>query len=40
MPAEGTEAAAKDGETAKKDEKGKDGAAEKKTEDKKPAEKK
>ena len=44
-PAEGTEAAAKDGEAAKKDEKGKEGAAEKKsaekkTEDKKPAEKK
>ncbi len=39
-PAEGTEAATKDGDQAKKDEKSKDGAADKKTEDKKPAEKK
>ena len=39
-PAEGADAAAKDGETAKKDEKAKDGTAEKKPEDKKPAEKK
>jgi len=38
-PAEGTEAAAKDGDAAKKDDKAKDGA-EKKPEDKKPAEKK
>jgi len=38
-PAEGAEAAAKDGETAKKDDKAKDGG-EKKSEDKKPAEKK
>ena len=38
-PAEGAEAAAKDGEAAKKDDKAKDGA-EKKPEDKKPAEKK
>ena len=39
-PAEGTEAAAKDGDPAKKDEKGKDSSADKKPEDKKPAEKK
>jgi len=39
-PAEGAEAAAKDGEAAKKDDKGKEGAADKKPEDKKPAEKK
>ena len=39
-PAEGTEAAAKDGDPAKKDEKGKEGTADKKPEDKKPAEKK
>ena len=39
VPAEGAEAAAKDGETAKKDDKAKDGG-EKKSEDKKPAEKK
>ena len=39
-PAEGTEAAAKDGDPAKKDEKGKDSPAEKKSEEKKPAEKK
>jgi|TARA_B100001939_G_scaffold330982_1_gene328608 large subunit ribosomal protein L25 len=39
VPAEGAEAAAKDGESAKKDEKAKEGA-DKKTEDKKPAEKK
>jgi large subunit ribosomal protein L25 len=38
-PTEGTEAVAKDGDAAKKDDKAKDGA-EKKTEDKKPAEKK
>ena len=38
-PTEGAEAAAKDGEVAKKDDKAKDGA-EKKPEDKKPAEKK
>ena len=39
-PAEGAEAAPKDGEGAKKDEKSKDGAGDKKSEDKKPAEKK
>ena len=40
-PAEGSEAVAKDGEAAKKDEKGKEGAAaDKKIEEKKPAEKK
>jgi len=40
-PAEGVDAAAKDGDSAKKDEKGKDAAAgDKKTEEKKPAEKK
>ena len=39
-PVEGAEATAKDGDTAKKDEKGKEGGADKKTEDKKPAEKK
>jgi large subunit ribosomal protein L25 len=39
VPAEGAEAAAKDGEAAKKDDKVKDGA-DKKSEDKKPAEKK
>jgi len=39
VPAEGAEAATKDGEVAKKDDKAKDGA-EKKPEDKKPAEKK
>ena len=38
-PADGAEAAAKDGETPKKDDKAKDGS-DKKTEDKKPAEKK
>ena len=38
--AEGSEAAAKDGDTTKKDEKGKDGSADKKYDDKKPAEKK
>ena len=38
-PAEGAEAASKDGDTTKKDEKSKEGA-DKKTEDKKPAEKK
>jgi len=38
VPAEGVEAAAKDGEAAKKDDKAKDGA-DKKSEDKKPAEK-
>ena len=38
--AEGSEAAAKDGDTTKKDEKGKDGSADKKSDDKKPAEKK
>ena len=38
--AEGTEAAAKDGEAAKKDDKGKEGASDKKPDDKKPAEKK
>jgi len=38
--AEGAEASAKDGEAAKKDEKGKDVAADKKPEEKKPAEKK
>ena len=37
---EGTEAASKDGDAAKKDDKGKEGAADKKPEDKKPAEKK
>ena len=40
LPAEGSEAAPKDGDTPKKDEKVKDGAAEKKPEEKKPAEKK
>ena len=40
VPTEGAEAAAKDGDAAKKDEKGKEGGAEKKTDDKKPAEKK
>ncbi len=41
VPADGTDASAKDGETAKKDEKGKEAAAgDKKTDDKKPAEKK
>jgi len=39
-PTDGAEAATKDGETAKKDEKGKDVAAEKKPEEKKSAEKK
>ncbi len=39
-PAEGAEAAAKEGEVAKKDEKSKDGSTEKKPEEKKPAEKK
>ena len=39
-PEEGAEAVAKEGDPAKKDEKGKDGAADKKSEDKKPAEKK
>ncbi len=39
-PVEGAEAATKDGEVSKKDEKSKDGAAEKKPEDKKPTEKK
>ena len=39
-PVEGAEAAAKDGDPAKKDEKGKDSPAEKKSEEKKPAEKK
>ena len=39
-PAEGAEAVAKDGETAKKDEKGKDAASDKKPEEKKPSEKK
>ncbi len=39
-PTEGAEAATKDGETAKKDEKGKDAATEKKPEEKKSAEKK
>jgi large subunit ribosomal protein L25 len=39
-PAEGAEASSKDGEAAKKDDKAKDGAAEKKPEVKKPAEKK
>ena len=38
--AEGAEATAKDGEAVKKDEKGKDAAADKKPEEKKPAEKK
>ena len=38
--AENAETAAKDGDTAKKDDKGKEGSADKKTEDKKPAEKK
>ncbi|MDB9752419.1 50S ribosomal protein L25/general stress protein Ctc [Pelagibacteraceae bacterium] len=38
--AEGTEAAAKDGDQAKKDDKGKDGAADKKPDEKKPTEKK
>ena len=38
--AEGTETAAKDSDTAKKDEKAKDGAPEKKVDEKKPAEKK
>ena len=40
VPAEGAEATAKDGDAAKKDEKGKESAADKKPEDKKPAEKK
>tara|TARA_B100000767_G_scaffold210588_1_gene197639 strand:+ start:4008 stop:4742 length:735 start_codon:yes stop_codon:yes gene_type:complete len=40
VPAEGADAAAKDGEASKKDDKAKDGVAEKKPEDKKPAEKK
>mgnify|MGYP006144313167 CR=1 FL=1 len=39
-PAEGTEAATKDGDAAKKDDKGKEGTADKKPEDKKTAEKK
>ena len=39
-PAEGAEAAAKDGETAKKDDKAKDGAPDKKSPDKKPEDKK
>jgi len=39
-PAEGAEATAKDGDAAKKDDKGKEGAADKKPEDKKPAKKK
>ena len=39
-PAEGAEAAAKDGDAAKKDEKGKDANPDKKPEEKKPAEKK
>ena len=37
---EGAEVAAKDGDGAKKDEKGKEGGAEKKADDKKPTEKK
>ena len=40
VPAEGTEAAPKDGDGTKKDEKGKEGATDKKSDDKKPAEKK
>mgnify|MGYP001361809494 FL=1 len=39
-PAEGAEAAAKDGETVKKDEKAKEGATDKKSEEKKSTEKK
>ena len=39
-PAEGAEAAAKDGDPAKKDDKAKEGSAEKKSTDKKPEEKK
>ena len=39
-PAEGAEASTKDGDAAKKDEKGKEAGADKKTEEKKPAEKK
>ena len=39
-PVEGAEAATKDGDPSKKDEKGKEGAADKKPDDKKPAEKK
>ena len=39
-PAEGAEGAPKDGDAAQKDEKGKDSSADKKTENKKPAEKK
>ncbi len=39
-PVDGAEASPKDGEAPKKDEKSKEGAADKKTEDKKPAEKK
>ena len=39
-PAEGAEAAAKDGDPAKKDDKAKDGSADKKSTDKKPEEKK
>tara|TARA_B110001452_G_scaffold218758_1_gene190581 strand:+ start:94 stop:834 length:741 start_codon:yes stop_codon:yes gene_type:complete len=39
-PAEGSEAAAKDGDTVKKDDKSKDAAGDKKTEDKKTADKK
>ena len=40
IPAEGVEAATKDGDPAKKDDKSKEGGADKKSEDKKPAEKK
>jgi len=40
VPADGAEAAAKDGDAAKKDDKGKEGSADKKPEDKKSAEKK
>ena len=40
VPAEGTEAAAKEGDAAKKDEKPKEGSSDKKSDDKKPAEKK
>ena len=39
-PAEGAEVSVKDGEAVKKDDKSKDGSADKKTEEKKPAEKK
>ena len=40
VPAEGSEAASKDGDTSKKEEKSKDASGDKKTDDKKPVEKK